>query len=503
MVVRIEAPGGDVIEFPDGTSDDVILRVMRQNYPPQQQPEGRSIAGNLIGAAGRGVSNFLGLPGDIASGIDRGSRWLFEQATGVPAPPIAPPEGMPNIRPPTSMDVRSGMQAAGIPVDQRAVTPTGRIAQDVVEGALSLPVGPAALGYGAVAGAGSGAAGEGAAALGMGEGWQQAARIAGGLAAPLAVSSGVRAVQAAGQPRPPTTEQLHNQANAAYRTAEQAGVVVSGNRVTDLVNRIERDALRLGIDPTLHPGATAALRRLTEVRGQNLSLAEIDTLRQVLASAAGSRVPGEAMRASRMIDMLDDFVARMTPRDLVAGNAQQGVESLRQARDLWSRMRKSELIETAIERAGTRAGQFSGSGFENALRTEFRQLAMNPRRLRGFTDAERDAVRRVATGGPIENVLRLVGKLAPTGVVSGGVGAGLGYTIGGPVGAVAVPAAGAAARYGATALTAANAQRAGAMVRGGLPPLPLRPDQASLAAALLALRREAESGRALPPGAGP
>ena len=49
-----------------------------------------------------------------------------------------------------------------------------------------------------------------------------------------------------------------------------------------------------------------------------------------------------------------------------------------------------------------RAAQFSGSGFENALRTEFRNLAQNPKRLRGFSAEEQAAIRRVARGGPAD-----------------------------------------------------------------------------------------------------
>src|SRR5690606_40869921 len=62
-----------------------------------------------------------------------------------------------------------------------------------------------------------------------------------------------------------------------------------------------------------------------------------------------------------------------------------------------------------------RASQFSGSGLENALRTEFRQLAMNPKRLRRFTQEEQRAIKEVAFGNPTSNTLRQIGKLAPTG----------------------------------------------------------------------------------------
>jgi hypothetical protein len=68
-----------------------------------------------------------------------------------------------------------------------------------------------------------------------------------------------------------------------------------------------------------------------------------------------------------------------------------------------------------------------------------------------------------------------VGKLAPTNVISGGVGAGAGAYIGGAlggpvgagVGAVAVPTLGAIARSGAAALTKRNADNAATLMRSG------------------------------------
>jgi hypothetical protein len=114
------------------------------------------------------------------------------------------------------------------------------------------------------------------------------------------------------------------------------------------------------------------------------------------------------------------------------------------------------------------APNFSGSGAENAVRTEFRTLAKNTAKMRTFTPAERSAIERVAKGGPIGNTLRMLGKFAPTGVVSSALSGGAGYAVGGPVGAVALPAAGFAARQGATAATLGNARAASeTILRGG------------------------------------
>jgi hypothetical protein len=120
-----------------------------------------------------------------------------------------------------------------------------------------------------------------------------------------------------------------------------------------------------------------------------------------------------------------------------------------------------------VDRAGIRAGQFSGSGFENALRTEFRGLALNQKRIRGFTRAERAAIEKVASGGPIANALRFVGKFAPRGVISTAIAAGGGAVIGGPLGAVVFPVIAEIARASATKVTRTAAERASEIARSG------------------------------------
>lgn len=259
---------------------------------------------------------------------------------------------------------------------------------------------------------------------------------------------------------------LKAQATQAYREAEQAGVVVRANSFSAAVDRIQQRIAEAGIDKTIHPKAMAAFARLEAGKESNHTLKGLDLLRRVIKSAASSNEADERRIAMIMADELDDYIGSLGPADVFWGDARVATAALRQARTLWSKARKTEMIEGLIERANNRAGQFTGSGYENALRTEFRQLAQNVRRMRLFTTDEQEAIRLVARGGPAANVLRALGRFAPRGVVSGGfhlgVAAGVDPTLG-----VATMAVGESARRGATALTARNAQRVLDTVVGG------------------------------------
>lgn len=479
----------------------------------QQQPEQpstlRRIAGNVAGAAARGISNAIGLPGDIAQGMDRATDWIGQQVTGNPDWRMRPPPPtiggvqMPSRLFPTSGDVRDVARATGIPVDQRAETPGGRIVQDAIEGGLSLPGNLPSMAYGALSGAGGAVAAEGASAGGFGPTGQTVARIAGSVAAPLVAGRVVGASQRAANP-PPTTEALRDASQRAYDAARNAGVAVNSGRVGQLVTDLGQTLRREGFDEVLHPAAARALTRLEQAAssGAPQSLDEIDILRRVINEAGKSNSASERRIAGIMVDHLDNWVAGLGPRDVTQGaaNVGQATAALNEARNLWGRARRGEIIEDLIDRAQTRASQFTGSGLENALRTEFRQLAMNEKRMRGFSDAERQAIEAVSRGGPVINIMRGLGKLAPTGVVStalgGSIGAGAGSIagpIGSAVGAVAAPVIGAAARGTATRMTMNAAQRAAETARAGGGALPQSTAEAiSEVVAALAAEREAQ-----------
>lgn len=320
-----------------------------------------------------------------------------------------------------------------------------------------------------------------------------------------AVAAGVRGAFGGRSIAGPTVDELRQQAHQFYDQMDQAGVQLSGPSFQRIAQNIAVRARNAGIDPSVHPKAYGALQRLlsdaTGPRSQAVpTLRNIDTLRQVLRDAAGDR--GERRIAGIMVDGLDEQLNRLRPSDIAAGNPAQGLSALKDARELWSRMRKGDLIEQIFERAKDKTGaNYTSAGMETALRQEFRGLANQIRKgqQRGFSNAERAAIQRVVRGGPVENFLRLIGKFAPRGVISSSLSTGAGYAAGGPVGAVAVPMAGEIGRRAATAMTMRNAERASDLVRSGAPVRPqLTAAQQRLAQLqkLLIGESSAEGGRA-------
>ncbi len=262
----------------------------------------------------------------------------------------------------------------------------------------------------------------------------------------------------------PTRAELAEAAKAAYKRADEAGVVVSENSLKGLKTRVVALTKKEGIDRDLHPDSSAVLKRVVQAKG-NLTLTELETLRKVAKDAQGSLKPADKRLASMIVDELDDYIDNIGGADVVAGDATK-VKALKEARGLYSRAKKSEVIDDLMQRAQDSASQFSGSGLENAIRTQFRGLAKNKKQMRMFTADEQAAIRKVANGGPIENTARFIGKFAPTGVVSGVLSGGAGAMIGGPLGA-ALPLAGLGGRAVATRLTKRNVRAADELMRRG------------------------------------
>lgn len=267
----------------------------------------------------------------------------------------------------------------------------------------------------------------------------------------------------------PTTQELGDMARIAYQRADEAGLAVKPESFKRIVGSIYNEVRKEGLDRTIHPKANAAAERLAEALSDPnpKTLQQLDTLRRVIKAAASSNEPDERRIASIMIDRVDDYLSNLTAKDVAAGDAAVASNSIMEARSLWARMRKAETIDELFERAQNAVGaNYTQAGLATALRQQFRSLANNKKRLRGFTKEEQAAIRRVVRGGPVENFLRLVGKMAPRGVVSGGFNLGVGAALG-PVAGGTTMLAGELARRGSARMTTKSANKASEIVRRG------------------------------------
>lgn len=502
-MIEIQAPDGSTVQFPDGTDDATIVNVMRQNFggpqgspAPQVAPEAAPQKG-FFQSAGETLR-------DSVDGVAQGASFnLADEAYGVVGTPF---RMLANAL--TGEDSGKGLGQRVTDAYARSrdfardrykqaaerspvATTVGEVGGGVTlggtaaKGGLTLlnaakPTYTSMIGRGAGEGAAYGAAyGFGAGEGGI-ENRLDSAMTGGALGAATGGTMGAvgaRMAKGAANKTIPTTEVLKNQSNAAYKAADQAGVVLEPKSFTNAVDDIAAMAKQSGLDPTLHPRATGALARLDAAKGSQPTLSEVDTLRQIVGDAAGSPDRGERRLASKMIEKLDDYISNLKPTDVVSGDALKGASALNKARDLWSRKSRAELIENAVMKAERRAASTgSGGNADNAIRQNIRAILDGPK-SRGFSKEERDIMEKIVRGGSVQNLARLVGKLSPSG--NGLMAAmGLGATVANPAMAV-VPAMGMGAKMMADRATGANVAQLSRIIRSGgqLPQVQMLPAQ--------------------------
>lgn len=82
MPIQINAPDGTIAQFPDGTPDATITKVMAQNFPPPKPAPNTAVdmARSIPGGLAKGVAGIMGLPEDarqlINTGLDKGSEYV-------------------------------------------------------------------------------------------------------------------------------------------------------------------------------------------------------------------------------------------------------------------------------------------------------------------------------------------------------------------------------------------------------------------------------------------
>jgi len=378
-------------------------------------------AGAAVGAPFAGVGALPGAAGGVLSlGLGDLSTTIYNAA--------APSFGSPRM-PLPSETIRRQYQKAGIGLEP--VTTSERLLSAGVEGAAGALGGSGAANQfaslvrnpttrkvlttlaeqpraQAAAGAGSAMAGQGAAELGLGPGAQLAASLAGGVA-------GGR--MGATRPKVVTPQAITAKAQAAYKTAEDAGVMFNPNNLAKLASDT-RQALSSDPDvqfhPTLHPRIGVALNELDNLAANTnnpISFSRLEMARRVANEARKSVDPSERRLGHLVIEKIDDFVQN-TPGNfpVIRGNQSTAAAAIKEARTAWRQKRQSEVLDTAVEKATNAEGGLTSTN----LRTQIRQIVNNPNRLRQFDPETQKALKNFIGDTNMVSALQTLGKISPS-----------------------------------------------------------------------------------------
>jgi hypothetical protein len=235
----------------------------------------------------------------------------------------------------------------------------------------------------------------------------------------------------------PTIPQLQDRAAQQYAAAEAAGQVAGPAETKQLTNAARAVLAREGrITPQgrmidVHTPTTRAMMLLDDFSGGNMTPTQAGSVRKVLGEGLMNPAAEQRRLSGMLLDEFDQWAQPVLP----------GIEG---ARETASRYLQGQEIQKAIDLAGADKSRLTQSGYENALRGQFRN--MERATIRGKTrqsELVNNAVERVSQGDRIANAARALGKYAPTSTVAMATGGGaagmLGNMVGGP--AIGIPAA--------------------------------------------------------------
>lgn len=257
------------------------------------------------------------------------------------------------------------------------------------------------------AGAGSAAAGQGAAELGLGPTAQLAASLAGGVAGGYAGAT---------RPKIVTPEAITAKAQAAYKTAEDAGVAFTPSSVATL-GAETRQALssdpNVQFHPTLHPRISVALKELDDLAANAngpISFSRLEMARRVANEARKSVDPSERRLGHLVIEKIDDFVQNPPAGGVVGGGQPEAAAAIKEARTAWRQKSQAEALDTAVAKASNAEGGLTSTN----LRTQIRQIVNNPNRLRQFDPETQKALKNFVGNVNMVSSLQTLGKISPS-----------------------------------------------------------------------------------------
>ena len=288
----------------------------------------------------------------------------------------------------------------------------GSLASDVSRAAQAAPVKYSATELAAATGGGLGASAAQEVMPGS-----AAAEIIGQVLGGGAGAGGYNTVERLATPPKPlaaSARDMKAMAGDMYNNQRVSGLSVQPQAVYPIYDRAFRMIDEQGIikpDGTIDSDYTKVASVLSDLKqyGQSgMTGAQLLAVRQGIANRAKDAAgTSEGTMLRRILREFDTVTSTYAPE-------------IATANDLYHRAAKAETIETMLDVSGIRSQQFSQSGLENAIRTEFRQLAIKIAKGQevGWTPTEIEEINMIAKGGPLENSLRFIGRLAPKGIVS-------------------------------------------------------------------------------------
>lgn len=453
----VSMPDGAQVSFPDDMPAEQIRSLIAEKFPQAvndvnpvadiAKSAGVGLAKGGIGVAGllgdarsllsSGVSaatDAMGLPQDK---VQQFKDTMFEASKRLPYANA--------FTAPGSQEIQKRVE--GVTGEfYKPQTTAGEYAQTAAEFLPNLAVGPGGIGRKLLTNVAAPAlASETAGQLTKGTEIEPYARVVGGVGGGALAAGGLaNQAQKAARSTIPTTDDLLKTGSRQFESVRTSGATVDSNDVQIIAQGIRNKIAQEGADPEAQKLVFNIIDRLEAkgAAGKPVPYAEIDVLRKSMNDLKLNPDGSIRKHAKSAVTELMDMMTQVLPQN-VSGTLKDAIGN-------WAAGKRSNIIQGKTDLGDLNAATAgAGGNIDNTTRQAFKQLArplpndvVPVAKKLGFNDAEIAQINDVARGTVGGNTARLLGKAAPTGAVSTGIAGGAGFALGGPAGAVAVPAVG-------------------------------------------------------------
>lgn len=417
---------GKYYELPSGISNEEAIAKI-QSYlgvsktpAAQPAPQQRSLAqeaGRQLGLTARAGYQAFTAPAAAVLEAGRGAYNLAAQALGSES-------RLPSVY----AEQAKGLSALGLPEPETAVERAVGSATEAMAGtgaaARMLPNVPALAAdlkrQIPAAGAAGLAAQPTAEAVKGYTGSDLAATLAAVGVGALTASGAGKTISAIEQRQIPlqTAAQVRERASRAYTQVENAGITLKDSSVKKMLGDVRSDL----DDANMIPGTpesdyiNATLSRVESIIGQNpqMSFSTLEKVRGVLNDLKTNKDPNIRRLAGVAVTRADDFISNLTTKDIIAGKGgiDEAVRTIVGARKDWRNASRAQVLDDALNVAEAKGLDPKASESE-LIRRGFINLAASKEKMKLFNQEEKNIIRSVAEGGPLDPILTFASQFSP------------------------------------------------------------------------------------------
>lgn len=258
-----------------------------------------------------------------------------------------------------------------------------------------------------------------------GLGGQAGEEVGGGVGKVLgSLAGGVTAAKTLGPKAPtaaiPTPDELKGAAKSGYNTALASGLEVSPQSVSQFAAKAQQDLINRGFAPEIAGKTFGLLDTLQKAPANGTATAaNLAALRQYVGRIAQETQPAnggmvkptpDAAAASAVADAFKDYLENLSPRSVVAGDANAFTSATRQANANYAAAQRAGNFDARLTKAENTTDRQVAGSLDSQIKSKAGQMLDNPKNLRGLTQDEINQLQLINSGTLGSNVLRQLGR---------------------------------------------------------------------------------------------